>query len=334
MVGGMGSNRKAKKEASANREFQLYMSNTAHQREIQDLEKAGLNPILSGTGGGGASAPAGASATMQAPDMTYTAKAIGAGMTGGMDVMNTLAGLQQIKAQTGKTAAETVSAIEQVKNMKTVREGQEIANAKQAGLTPHEIKKAAAEKDPIALGAYRSQAEANLAAARIAAAKTASPADMKAAEEKKAADAVKRSTIDIIDKYITEDGKPKDILKRSTGFGSGVDRFLGGITIVPGGSEADELVAQDELIRGVVTDDVLKTVQLLKPASDTDVKAIQATRPGITTSPGQWAAYLSSIKNVMSKDIDEAKLTAPQPAVLKEDDLTTKSNNLRKQLGL
>lgn len=55
------------KEAQKNRDWQERMSNTAHQREVADLRSAKLNPILSATGGSGASSPVGGAATMTAP---------------------------------------------------------------------------------------------------------------------------------------------------------------------------------------------------------------------------------------------------------------------------
>lgn len=69
LLGGLGSlfsGYSAKQAARDQMAFQERMSSTAHQREVEDLKKAGLNPVLSAMSGG-ASSPGGASWSMPNP---------------------------------------------------------------------------------------------------------------------------------------------------------------------------------------------------------------------------------------------------------------------------
>ena len=63
-LGGKDANKESAASSARQMEFQERMSNTAHQREVQDLRAAGLNPILSAKYGG-ASTPTGSQYTAQ-----------------------------------------------------------------------------------------------------------------------------------------------------------------------------------------------------------------------------------------------------------------------------
>lgn len=80
--------------------FQRQMSNTAHQREMRDLSRSGLNPILAANTG--ASTPGGASATMQNPLAD-----VGDSFIDALSIRNMAKQNQLLDAQTAKQVEET-----------------------------------------------------------------------------------------------------------------------------------------------------------------------------------------------------------------------------------
>lgn len=133
----LAANKFSAGQARGQMNFQRQMSNTAHQREMSDLAAAGINPLLTATGGQGSSTPSGAAASGNAPggaqgtavsakfDNPYAF--VGSGISSAMDGMRLLGDLQLQTGQIKQQEAQTDLAI---------------ANTKKAG-----VETKAAEKD-------------------------------------------------------------------------------------------------------------------------------------------------------------------------------------------
>lgn len=108
-LGQQDTNAQNRELSAENTAFQERMSNTAYQRQVKDLEAAGLNPMLAYVKGGGASTPSGTVMPMQ--------NAASAGVSSAYQSASTRESLAreaterkrpaQVEALTAKTGVET-----------------------------------------------------------------------------------------------------------------------------------------------------------------------------------------------------------------------------------
>jgi len=116
VAGSLWSARASRREAAVNRGFQADMSNTAYQRAMADMRKAGLNPILAGKLGP-ASTPAGAMANI--PDI---GQSFGQGMSSAYSMSKLPHENVKLRQEANKIVSEVGLNTAQMKNFMKLTE--------------------------------------------------------------------------------------------------------------------------------------------------------------------------------------------------------------------
>lgn len=139
-------------EAMKNRGWQEYMSNTAYQRAVEDMKKAGLNPILAFQNGG-ASTPGGSAGTISGASMgAPSASALGVSRASGFvpnsysseswsqsDWYNAAQSWNQMLSSTGMTPYGLMKAFEGINNGVNNVMDENVPNNRTSGKTSVEV---------------------------------------------------------------------------------------------------------------------------------------------------------------------------------------------------
>lgn len=120
LLGGMMANESREDESASNRAFQERMSNTSYQRAMEDMRKAGLNPMLAYSQGG-ASVPAGSMAQFENP-MASAAQAFSAVASGQSGLVSSGASAQQAETAASIGDATIQKTKQEITNLKSENE--------------------------------------------------------------------------------------------------------------------------------------------------------------------------------------------------------------------